>query len=134
MRYLLDTNMCIYAIKKKPTEVLERISKCIPGEIGLSSLTVAELEYGVAKSVAREKNQSALEQFLLPFELISFDHESARVYGDLRAQLERAGTPIGAMDTLIGAHAVARGLVLVTNNEREFRRIPGLKVENWSRL
>ena len=134
MRFLLDTNICIYVIKKKPIQLIEQICARNIGDIGLSSVTVAELEFRVAKSQAREKNQAALQQFLLPFELLPFDYECARVYGGIRAHLEHLGTPIGAMDTLIGAHARARGLILVTNNEREFARIPKLTVENWTQI
>ena len=133
MRYLLDTNICIYLIKHKPLRVKEKFSACSVGEIGVSSITVAELWYGVAKSRHRKANQRALEQFLLPLFVSEFDEGAAEVYGGIRAALERDGRPIGAMDVLIAAHALSMGVILVTNNEREFSRVPELVVENWAR-
>lgn len=132
MTHLLDTNICIYLIKRKPPEVLERLRAHPPGEIGLSSITVAELEFGVHKSQRREQNRRALEQFLLPFVLVPFGEEAAAVYGRVRAGLERAGTPIGPLDTLIGAHALQLKVTLVTNKEKEFARVPGLRTSNWA--
>jgi tRNA(fMet)-specific endonuclease VapC len=133
VRYLLDTNICIYLIKQKPTRVKEKFSAYSVGEIGVSSITVGELWYGVAKSERRETNEQALEQFLLPLVVSTFDEGAAEVYGEIRAALEKEGRPIGAMDMLIAAHAVSMGVVLVTNNEREFSRVPELIVENWAR-
>lgn len=131
MHYLLDTNICIYIIKKKPPEVLERLISLNPEEVGISSITVAELEYGVAKSSRPQQNRDALLNFLAPLQILAFDHQAALHYGDIRAHLERQGQPIGAMDLLIAAHARSLSLTLVTNNEREFSRIPGLSLENW---
>ena len=131
MRVLLDTDICIYLIKQKSARIIERLSRYEVGEIGLSSITVAELSFGVAKSRHVERNREALQQFLLPFTLAPFDHRAAVAYGRVRASLERAGRPIGPLDTLIGAHAVALGVVLATNNVREFARIDGLVVEGW---
>jgi tRNA(fMet)-specific endonuclease VapC len=131
MRYLLDTNICIYLIKQKPVEVLEKFNAYSVGEIGVSSITVSELWYGVAKSEYRKANQKALEQFLLPLIVVEFDEGAAEIYGEIRVALEKEGGPIGAMDMLIAAHAVSMGVVLVTNNEREFSRVPNLIVENW---
>lgn len=132
MKYLLDTNICIYLIKRKPVRVMKGFNAHSVGEIGVSSITVSELWYGVAKSKQRKVNRQALEQFLLPLTVVAFDEDAAEVYGEIRAALERAGQPIGAMDMLIAAQAVSRGVVLVTNNEREFSRVPRLMVENWA--
>jgi len=131
MKYMLDTNICIYLIKQKPIRVMEKFSAHSVGDIGVSSITVGELWYGVAKSERRETNEQALEQFVLPLIVSEFDEGAAEVYGEIRARLEE-GRPIGAMDMLIAAHAVSIGVVLVTNNEREFSRVPELVVENWA--
>lgn len=131
MGYLLDTNICIYIIKKKPESVLKRLREIPLGEIGISSLTVAELDYGARKSTNTEKNLSALHQFLLAFEIFAFGYDASSEYGKIRSALEKKGTPIGPLDTLIAAHARSLHYTLVTNNEREFRRIDNLEVENW---
>lgn len=131
MRYLLDTNICIYLIRRRPPQVLDRFQRCAIGDIGLSTVTVAELEYGAAKSEFPAKNRQALEAFTLPLEIVSFDTAAAVAYGSVRADLERQGIPIGAMDLLIAAHALSLGVILVTNNTREFARVQGLPVENW---
>jgi tRNA(fMet)-specific endonuclease VapC len=131
MSILLDTNICIYIIKNKVPEVREHFKRYTLGEISISSITVAELQYGVAKSTAKEKNANALEAFLLPLTIIPFDLKSALVYGTIRAELERQGTPIGGMDMLISAQAIAGEYTLVTNNLKEFRRIPALRCETW---
>jgi tRNA(fMet)-specific endonuclease VapC len=131
MRYLLDTNICIYVIRRRPHQVLARFQRCAVGDIGLSTVTLAELQYGVAKSTFPERNQEALATFTLPLEILPFDAPAAVAYGAIRATLERQGTPIGAMDLLIAAHAVSLGVILVTNNPREFRRVSDLQVENW---
>jgi tRNA(fMet)-specific endonuclease VapC len=132
MKYLLDTNICIYLIKRKPPDVMDEFRSHGVGEIGVSSITVSELWYGVAKSEHRKANERALEQFLLPLMISPFDDQAAEAYGTIRAALEKEGQPIGAMDLLIAAHAVSMGLILVTNNEREFSRVPELIVENWA--
>ena len=131
MRYLLDTNICIYMIKNKPPEVRKRFEALSPGAVALSSVTVAELQYGVEKSAARERNALALEGFLLPFDIIPFDLSSALIYGRIRTELERSGQPIGGMDLLIAAQAIAHDYQLVTNNLKEFSRIPSLVCETW---
>ncbi len=131
MRYMLDTNICIYAIKKSPKSLLDRLSCREPGDCCISSITFSELMYGVEKSSTPERNRMALALFLSAFEVIGFDSNAAIEFGDIRASLERKGTPIGPLDTLIAAHARSRGLVLVTNNEKEFSRVDGLLVENW---
>ena len=131
MIYLLDTNICIYLIKRRPPQVLERFRRCAVGDIGLSTVTLAELQYGVAKSLFPAQNQQALDAFTLPLEVVAFDAAAAVAYGPVRAALERQGTPIGALDLLIAAHALSLGVTLVTNNPREFSRVSGLRVENW---
>jgi len=131
MIYLLDTNICIYLIKRRPPQVLERFRRCAVGDIGLSTMTLAELQYGVAKSLFPAQNQQALDAFTLPLEVVAFDAAAAVAYGPVRAALERQGTPIGALDLLIAAHALSLGVTLVTNNPREFSRVSGLRVENW---
>ncbi len=134
MKYLLDTNICIYIIKRKPPEVLARFTQHNLGDIGISSITVAELSYGVQKSQRIEQNQQALEQFLLPLEVAEFDAVAGLFYGKARASLERKGTPIGSMDLLIAAQALSLGLTVVTNNAKEFDRVENLIVENWADL
>ncbi len=132
MDYMLDTNMCIYLIKKRPAQVIERMRRMGPGDVGISAITVSELQYGAAKSEHPEKNREALGKFLTAFELVPFVIEAAVDYGEIRAKLERDGRPIGAMDLLIAAHARSLGVILVTNNVREFERVPGLCLENWA--
>jgi tRNA(fMet)-specific endonuclease VapC len=132
MKLLLDTNICIYIIKQKPATVLKRFLEYQIGDIGISSITLSELSYGVAKSAHREKNAKALNEFIIPLEVVSFDEAAAHVYGDIRASLEKAGTPIGSMDMLIAAHAVSLGIPLVTSNTREFLRIPSLNLFDWT--
>lgn len=131
MKYMLDTNICIGLIRQKPPKLIRRLTRCEPGEVGVSSLTIAELAYGANKSAHVEKNLSALEQFLFPVEVADFDQRASAVYGVARAYLEREGKIIGSMDLLIGAHALSLGVTLVTNNVNEFKRIPKLKVEDW---
>ena len=133
MTYLLDTNICIYLIKKKPVSVVERIRTESINQIGVSSITLAELEHGVSKSAFPERNRIALVEFVTPFRILDFGQSAAHEYGRLRSRLEQAGQVIGPLDLLIAAHAVAENLTLVTNNEREFQRIPNLKIENWVR-
>ncbi|CAN7695760.1 type II toxin-antitoxin system VapC family toxin [Pseudorhodoferax sp. LjRoot39] len=129
-RYLLDTNTCIYIINRRPAEVFVRFEALAVGEVGISSITGAELAFGVAKS-GSARNQQALDKFLAPLDVCAFDDAAMRHYGAVRSQLERLGTPIGALDTLIAAHALALGCVLVTNNVREFQRVPDLVLDNW---
>ena len=131
MRVLLDTNICTYMIKNRPPEARKHFEQFVPGDIAISSITVAKLQYGVEKSADREKNALALEAFLLPLEIVAFDLDSALVYGKIRAVLEKQGTPIGEMDRLIAAQAIAQNFTLVTHNLKEFSRVPGLKCETW---
>ena len=132
MKYMLDTNICIYLIKQQPPQVLKKFVTLSFGDVGMSSITVAELQYGVQKSQHRGQNRQALEQFLIPLTIADFDHKAAVVYGVIRAALERQGTPIGSLDTLIAAHALSLDVTLVTNNVREFSRVPDLKLVNWA--
>lgn len=127
---LLDTNICIYIINAKPPAVLDRFKNYRLGEIGLCSVVAAELAFGVAKS-GSARNRQALEMFLAPLTLLPFDERAAWAYGDLRAELERRGTPIGSLDTMIAAHALSQQATLVTNNSREFAQVPSLHLENW---
>ncbi|HUH95810.1 MAG TPA: type II toxin-antitoxin system VapC family toxin [Anaerolineales bacterium] len=131
MKYMLDTNICIGLIRQKTPKLIRRLTRCAAGEVGVSSITVAELAYGVNKSTQVEKNKSALERFLLPIEIADFDQRASVAYGLVRAYLEREGKIIGSMDMLIGAHALSLGILLITNNTDEFQRIPKLKVEDW---
>jgi tRNA(fMet)-specific endonuclease VapC len=131
MAYLLDTNICIYIRKEKSIELKSKISSIDNFELLLSSITVAELEFGVAKSSQPKKNSEALKIFLSSFRIIDFDRNAAAQYGYIRAFLEKKGTPIGANDLLIASIAKSLDLTLVTNNEREFSRVEGLKIENW---
>lgn len=134
MKYMLDTNICIYLIKQKPIGLIRHFQRQRVGEIGISSITASELFFGVEKSQLIEKNRTALEQFLLPLMIEPFGIQASMLYGRIRANLEKRGMPIGPLDTLIAAHALSLDTILVTNNEREFGRIHGLKVENWTML
>lgn len=131
MKYMLDTNICIALIRHKSMKLLNKLINIPLGDVGLSSVSMAELVHGVEKSVMREKNLDALNQFLLPLEVADFDQQSALIYGKIRADLERIGQGIGPMDTLIAAHAMSLDAILVTNNTKEFRRVPNLSVEDW---
>lgn len=130
MRFLLDTNICIYVINARPAAVLARFVEHEPDGLGVSSITAAELYWGAYNS-GSERNVGAMEKFLAPLELRDFDLAAARQYGQVRTALQRQGTPIGPLDMQIAAHALALDLTLVTNNLREFRRVRGLRVENW---
>lgn len=132
MRYMLDTNICIYAIKNRPAEVLKKLLEQDPDDVCISSVTYAELMHGVEKSRARERNRLAISLFLSNIEIMDFDAKAAEEYGLVRAELERLGTPIGPMDTMIAGHARSLEYTLVTNNEREFRRVDNLDVVNWA--
>jgi tRNA(fMet)-specific endonuclease VapC len=129
--YLLDTNICIYIINARPKHVLERFRQVSIGDIGISSITAAELAFGVMKSCS-ERNRRALEMFFAPLELYPFDASANWHYGEIRRDLEQRGEPIGPLDTMIAAHARVLDAVLVTINSREFSRVPGLNIENWA--
>ena len=131
MKYMLDTNVCIGLIRQKPAKLIERLTTCSPGDVGISTITVAELAHGAQKSSQVEKNTTALEQFLLSMEVADFDQRASAVYGFVRAFLERGGNLISSMDMLIGAHALSLDVILVTNNTNEFKRIPNLNLEDW---
>jgi len=131
MKYLLDTNTCISIINKKPPQIREKFADYAPGDIGISVITVAEMRYGVQKSAPVAQNSLALDQFLLPLQIVEFTQAAAQVYGEIRAQLVKLGAPIGTLDTFIAAHALQLNLTVITNNVGEFSRVPGLRVENW---
>lgn len=131
MKYMLDTNICIYIIKKRPVQVLRMLQTKDVGDICISSVTLAELEYGVEKSAQKVKNQLALIEFLVPIEILSFNDAAAKKFGEIRAFLERKGKIIGPFDIQIVAHALSEELTLVTNNVKEFERVPDLTIENW---
>jgi len=131
MKYLLDTNICIALIRQKPNELIKRLTSHKPGDVGISTVTIAELIHGAQKSNLTEQNMTALDQFLLPLEVADFDQNAAVVYGHIRTYLENKGSVIGSMDMLIAAHALSLDVVLVTNNTREFKRVPNLKIEDW---
>ena len=131
MRYMLDTNICIYIIKHKPESVYKRLMKIRPEDVCISSITYSELSYGVKKSEQKDRNRLALTLMLSNIEILEFDSAAAEEYGNIRARLEKSGTPIGSLDMLIAAHAKASGCTLVTNNLKEFSRVEGLKAENW---
>ncbi|MBC2715775.1 MAG: type II toxin-antitoxin system VapC family toxin [Desulfobacteraceae bacterium] len=131
MKFMLDTNICIYIIKRKPSNVIERFRQMEISQICISSITLSELLYGASKSSRPEQNQIALSQFVAPLEILAYDDDAARFYGSLRAHLEKQGTPIGSLDMLIAAHTLSVACTLVTNNEKEFYRVPNLKIDNW---
>ena len=132
MRYMLDTNICIYAIKHKPEQVFIHLQEHDPIDVCISSVTYAELVHGVEKSKAIEKNRVALTLLLANIEILNFDSLAAESYGKIRADLEKAGTPIGPLDMMIAGHAKTLDYTLVTNNTKEFARVKGLKLENWA--
>jgi tRNA(fMet)-specific endonuclease VapC len=132
MKYLLDTDICIYIIKRKPQAAIERFTTLAPSDVGISAITVAELEYGASKSQAPDRNRAALQQFLIPLEIVAFDAQATQVYGQLRSALEQQGQVIGSLDMLIAAQALSLNVTLVTNNTREFSRIPKLQWDNWA--
>lgn len=131
MNYLLDTNICIYLIKRKPPEVLQRFLQLSPGSVFISSVTTSELYYGAQKSQRVQTNLEALNHFLLSFRIVDYDESASFLYGELRADLEKRGQPIGPLDMMIAAHALSLDVPLVTNNTKEFERVKGLKLENW---
>ena len=131
MHYLLDTNICIYLIKRRPREVLERFRQHSPRDVAISTITLFELEYGVEKGRYRQRSKDALAKFLLPLNLIDPDPSSAIEAAVIRAQLEKKGISIGPYDLLIAGLAQSRGMTLVTNNIKEFERVVSLHLENW---
>lgn len=131
MKYLLDTNICIYLIKKKPEQVLKKLSKLDPTNLFISAVTWSELCYGAEKSLYKERNFEALNVFVMSMEILSWSRHEAEMAGKIRSELEKKGFPIGPFDNQIAAQAICAKAILVTNNEREFSRIKGLKIENW---
>jgi len=131
MRYMLDTNICIYVIKHKPETVFQKLQNINPEDVCISSVTYAELVHGVEKSAAVEKNRLALSMLLANMEILDFDVDAADCYGKIRAALEKKGTPIGPLDMMIAAHAQSLGYTVVTNNVKEFSRVSALQIENW---
>ncbi len=131
MKYLIDTNICIYIMNKRPAGIIKKFKQFELGEVGISTITVSELQYGVAKSTNRKENHQRLEQFIAPLEILTYDEMAAGAYGDIRFQLEKCGQPIGPLDLLIAAHALSQNVILVTNNDKEFKWIKNLKIENW---
>jgi len=130
-RFMLDTNVCVELLRGRAPDVAKRLRRLAIDEAAISSITLAELQCGVAKSARPARHELLLVQFCAPLAIPAFDGPAAETYGRVRAGLERAGTPIGPLDTVIAAHALALGVTLITNNQREFGRVPGLRVENW---
>ncbi len=133
MRYLLDTNICVALIRQRPPAVIQHITNHPLTDMRLSTITIAELQYGVNKSRNVPQNQHALDQFLIPFILLEFDERAAQAYGRLRTMLESQGTPIGSLDMLLAAQAMAHNLIVVTHTTKEFSRIPQLTLEDWTK-
>jgi tRNA(fMet)-specific endonuclease VapC len=130
--YLLDTSTCVALIRNRSPEALERLTACAVGEVGISTIVVAELEYGVAKSKYGRLARQRLDGFLAPLQIIAFDDTAAALYGPLRAALEMQGEMIGPLDLLIAAQGLAVNATVITNNVKEFRRVPKLHVEDWT--
>lgn len=133
MRYILDTDICIYIIKKKPEQVLKKLAKLASTDIAISAVTLSELIYGAEKSQHKEKNLEALTGFLVPIDILAWDENAAKSTGEIRAILEKSGKVIGPYDLQIAGQALSLNLTLVTNNEKEFSRVKGLKIENWAK-
>lgn len=129
-KYLLDTNICIYIMKRKPISSLEIFNEKV-GQIAISSITLSELIHGVEKSQRQKNNRLTLENFISRLNVLDYTPKASQQYGIIRAELEKKGTPIGVNDLHIAGHAISEGLIVVTNNEKEFKRVDGLKVENW---
>jgi tRNA(fMet)-specific endonuclease VapC len=131
LEYMLDTDICIYVMKNHPAELRRRFNR-FAEQLCISSITLAELYYGAEKSARVPENIAAIDEFTARLDVLAFSPKASRHYGQIRTELERAGTPVGAHDMLIGAHARAEGLIIVTNNLREFTRMPGVRAENWT--
>ena len=132
MKYLLDTNICVFIFRRKFPSVLQRLHQTHAGEVGISAVTLAELRYGADKSSDPSKNHTVIDAFLTTVAVVEFHEDAARRYGIVRSELESRGTPIGPLDNMIAAHTLSLGATLVTNNVREFSRVTGLMVEDWS--
>ena len=133
MKYLLDTNICVFVIRRKSPLVLQRFRQQLPNDLGVSTVTLAELRFGADKSKDPIKNHAALNSFLAPIQVLTFDAECADYYGRVRSDLERRGLPIGPLDTMIAAQSLRLSVPLVTNNTGEFTRVSGLILEDWSK-
>lgn len=131
LKYMLDTNICIFTIKNRPQQVRDAFNRHY-GQLCMSSVSLMELIYGAEKSASPERNLTVVEGFAARLEVLPYDELAAVHTGQLRAELARSGTPIGPYDQLIAGHARSRGLVVVTNNLREFDRVPGLRIEDWT--
>lgn len=131
MRWMLDTDTCIGLIRQRSASAIKKLGSRSIGQVGISSITLSELAYGAARSQAPERSRAALDEFLLPLVVAPYDDAAAFAYGEIRATLANAGTPIGPLDTLIAAHALALDVTLVTHNRREFERVPALRVDDW---
>ena len=131
MKYMLDTNMCVFVLRGKPSSVSERLYQCADKEVCVSTVTVAELRFGADKSNQPEANHDKVSKFLLSIDVVDFDPGAADAYGEIRADLERRGQPIGELDMLLAAHAINEGLIFVTHNTSEFQRVKGLQLEDW---
>ncbi len=134
MKYILDTDICIGFIRKRNSRLVHKLTDLAGGDAGVSSITVAELEFGANKSERAEQNRQALYQFLIPLLIVEFDYQAAVLYGEIRANLERSGKPSGGFDLLIAAQALSLDVTLVTNNVKEFSRVPKLRIENWLKV
>ena len=131
MKYLLDTNICVFLFRRKFPSVLQRLHQTQAGEVGISAVTLAELRYGADRSSDPPKNHAVIDAFLTAVSVLEFHEDAARLYGLVRSELESLGTPIGPLDNMIAAHTLSLGVTLVTNNVREFSRVTGLAVEDW---
>jgi tRNA(fMet)-specific endonuclease VapC len=131
LKFLLDTNICIYLINKKPAQVFEKFKRHSVGDIGISAITFAELAFGVANSQRPEQNELLLQEFLAPLEILDYPADAATIYGKLRSDLKRKGALLGPLDMLIASHALFLRSTLITNNKSEFSRVPELRVERW---
>ena len=134
MKFMLDTDICIYMIKENPPAVLDRLKRTSPADVCISAITLSELEYGAYKSSRPDQNRMRLAEFLAPLQVVAYDSMASTEYGQVRAALERQGNVIGPLDMLIAAHALSLHCTLVTNNEAEFSRVPRLRVQNWARM
>jgi len=133
MKYMLDTSTCVELIRRQPVKLVKRMSNHSAADFTLSAITVAELQFGVEYSSQAARERSALDKFLTSFLILDFDYDATLAYGKLRAALQAAGTPIGSLDMFIAGHAVSRKLILITHNLKEFKRVPGLKAEDWTK-
>jgi tRNA(fMet)-specific endonuclease VapC len=133
VKYLLDTSVCVELIRGRALRWIKQMAKRPTSDFALSTITVAELQYGAERSARPPHQRQTLEKFLVPFAVLAFDFDATAAYGKIRVELETSGAPIGALDMLIAAHAVSRNLVLLTRNLKEFKRVPGLKAEDWTK-